>query len=220
MQRLSIASLTALIVVLFAVGAQAQPTPASHTQQPPATWPQEQPAAQAQDESGAPSGEERAAPRMSRMHPRTANRTVMVRVDEIIAADTNEGIDQRLIPLRLRLHSLFPSFSTYRLISRQVGRTHCGRMLAFSLPGGWIVHVEPNGIDDDMIAMHLLLFQGARPLMTTQLKLRNHGMLIVGGPHYQQGMLIIPIGADVAGLPLPPVPMPVMPAVPAGIPTP
>ncbi len=143
---------------------------------------------------------------MHSMNPPMTNRMVMVRVDEIIAADTNEGIDQRLMPLQLRLHSLFPSFSTYRLVSRQVGRTHCGRMLAFSLPGGWIVHVEPNSIEDDMIAMHLLVFQGARPLMTTALKLRNHGMLIVGGPHYQQGMLIIPIGAEVPGLPVPQIP--------------
>ncbi len=148
---------------------------------------------------------------MNSMHPRMTNRMVMVQVEEIIAADTDEGIDQRLMPLRLRLHSLFPSFSTYRLVSRQVGRTHCGRMLAFSLPGGWIVHVEPNAIEDDMIAMHLLLFQGARPLMTTALKLRNHGMLIVGGPHYQQGMLIIPIGADVPALPVPHIPEPVVP---------
>lgn len=212
MQRLSIPSLTALIVVLFAIGAQAQPAPARQAQESSTAQAPEPPAAQQPNES--------AAPRMHLLHPRITNRTVMVRVDEILAADTNEGIDQRLIPLRLRLHSLFPSFSTYRLISRQVGHTHCGRMLAFSLPGGWIVHVEPNAIDDDMIAMHLLLFQGARPLMTTQLKLRNHGMLIVGGPHYQQGMLIIPIGADFPEIPLPPVPPPVILEAPTGAPTP
>jgi hypothetical protein len=204
MQRSTIPSLTALIVVLFAMGAQAQPTSS--------VPPEEPSAAQSQEQS--------AAPHMHRMHPRLSNPMVMVRVDEIIAADTDEGIDQRLIPLRLRLHSLFPSYSTYRLVSRQVGRTHCGRMLAFSLPGGWIVHVEPNAIEDDMIAMHLLLFQGARPLMTTQLKLRNHAMLIVGGPRYQQGMLLIPIGADVPPIALPPVPVPVVPQMPGDAPTP
>jgi hypothetical protein len=208
MQRLSLPFLTALILVSFALGAHAQTAPATQSQEPATAEPLEGPAAQAPEEAGPANGPQNAAPQMHRIHPQITNRTVMVRVDEIIAADTNEGIDQRLIPLRLRLHSLFPSFSTYRLISRQVGRTHCGRMLAFSLPGGWIVHVEPNAIEDDMIAMHLLLFEGARPLMTTQLKLRNHGTLIVGGPHYRQGMLIIPIGADVPGLPIPQIPLP------------
>ncbi|HXN85075.1 MAG TPA: hypothetical protein VN867_03340, partial [Candidatus Binataceae bacterium] len=50
--------------------------------------------------------------------------------------------------------------------------------------------------EGDMIDMELVLFQGERPLMTTDLKLRNHGILIVGGPRYEQGMLIISIAAD------------------------
>jgi hypothetical protein len=62
--------------------------------------------------------------------------------------------------------------------------------------------------------MHLLLFQGARPLMTTLVKLRNHGTLIVGGPIYQQGTLIIPIGADTPPIALPQVPMPIVPVLP------
>ena len=56
--------------------------------------------------------------------------------------------------------------------------------------------MQPHAIDGDMIAMEMILFQGERPLMTTDLKLRNHGVLIVGGPRYEQGMLIISIGAD------------------------
>jgi hypothetical protein len=71
-----------------------------------------------------------------------------------------------------------------------------GTLLSFDLPGGHILHIEPQGIDGDMIAMELVLFQGERPVMTTDLKLRNHGMLIVGGPRYEQGMLIISIAAD------------------------
>jgi hypothetical protein len=109
-----------------------------------------------------------------------------------------------------RLESLF-RYTTYRLISHQVGRTECGRTAAFTLPGGWIVHVEPSAVRDDMIAMELMLFQGARPMMTTDVRMRNHGMLIIGGPHYQQGMLIIPIGADAPELAMPSGPMPVSP---------
>jgi hypothetical protein len=56
-----------------------------------------------------------------------------------------------------------------------------------------------------------MLFQGARPMMTTDVRMRNHGMLIIGGPHYQQGMLIIPIGADAPELAMPPGPIPVSP---------
>jgi hypothetical protein len=183
MQRLTIPALTALLVALLAMRAQAQPSPAALSRTPNDPAPTETHA--------------------HRTKALKRHRVILLRVDEVIAADTGEGIDQRLLPMGLRLESLF-HYTTYRLVSHQVGRTECGTAIAFTLPGGWIVHVEPSAVRDDMIAMELMLFQGARPMMTTDVRLRNHGTLIVGGPHYQQGMLIIPIGADAPELAMPP----------------
>ena len=178
------------------MGAQAQPTVAASPQAPQSPQsPNEQAAA------GAHTEQSKALKR---------HRIILLRVDEVIAADTGEGIDERLLPMGGRLESLF-RYTTYRLISHQVGRTECGRTAAFTLPGGWIVHVEPSAVNDNMIAMELMLFQGARPMMTTDVRMRNHGMLIIGGPHYQQGMLIIPIGADAPELTMPSGPVPVSP---------
>ncbi len=94
-----------------------------------------------------------------------------------------------------RLHSLF-SYTTYHLVSHQEEQTPVGSQITFSLPGGRILHVQPEGVEGNMISMELILFQGERPVMTTDLKLRNHGVLLIGGPRYEQGMLIISIGAD------------------------
>ena len=192
MHRLTIPSLTALLVVALAMGAQAQPTPAAQPQTP--QTPSDQAAAAHAEQAKA----------LKR------HRVILLRVDEVIASDTGLGVDERLLPMGGRLESLF-RYTTYRLISHQVGRTECGQTTAFTLPGGWIVQVEPSAVNDDMIAMELMLFQGARPMMTTDVKLRNHGVLIVGGPHYQQGMLIIPIGADAPDLATPSGPVPVSP---------
>jgi hypothetical protein len=192
MHRLTIAPLTAFLVSFIALGAQAQPTPATQTQ------------AQSSESHRAVTSPD------ARASNATRHRIVLLHVDEVIAADTGEGIDERLLPMGLRLQSIF-RYTTYRLVSSQVGRTECGSAAAFTLPGGWIVHVEPNAVSDNMIAMELMLFQGARPMMTTDLRLRNHGTLIVGGPRYQQGMLIIPIGADVPDLSAPPAAIPVEP---------
>jgi hypothetical protein len=120
---------------------------------------------------------------------------IAVRVDSVVASDTHQGIDARLTPMGPRLQSLF-SYTTYHLVSHQEQQTRMGALLSFNLPGGRILHVEPHAIEGDMIAMELILFQGERPLMTTDLKLRNHGVLIIGGPRYEEGMLIISIGAD------------------------
>ncbi len=122
-------------------------------------------------------------------------REIEIRVDSVVASDTREGMDVRLAPMGHRLHALF-SYSTYRLVSHQEAQAVVGKLISFDLPGGRILHVEPREVAGGMIAMDLMLFQGARPLMTTYLKLRNRGVLIVGGPRYEQGMLIISIGAE------------------------
>ena len=128
-------------------------------------------------------------------YAKPAPKQVNVYVDSVMAADTNEGTDPRLGGMDKRLRGLF-GFSTYSLIGHNEGQTDCGKMIAFTLPGGKILHVQPRAIDDDMIAMEIVLFDGTRPMMTTDLKLKNNGTLIVGGPRYEQGMMIISIGAS------------------------
>lgn len=127
-------------------------------------------------------------------------RRICVHVDSVVASDTNEGVDTRLAAMGQRLHSLF-SYNSYRLVSHQDSKTEIGNLISFNLPGGRILHVQPREVVGDMISMELVLFQGERPLMTTDLKLRDHGMLIVGGPKYEQGMLIISIGAETGPAP-------------------
>jgi hypothetical protein len=129
-----------------------------------------------------------------------APKQVTVYIDSVMAADTNEGTDPRLAPMGQKLRGLF-GFSTYSLIGHNEGQTSCGKMIAFTLPGGKILHVQPRAIDGDMIAMEIVLFDGTRPMMTTDLKLKNNGTLIVGGPRYEQGMMIISIGASTGGTP-------------------
>jgi hypothetical protein len=189
---MTIPSMTALLVVLFTMATQAQSAPATPPQAPPA----KDRAASAAHDGKATSG--------------MPHRFVLLHVDEVLAADTGEGIDERLLPMGGRLESLF-RYTTYRLISHQVGRAECGRTTAFTLPGGWIVNVEPSAVSDNMIAMELMLFNGAHPMLTTDIRMRNHGMFIIGGPHYRQGMLIIPIGADAPELASPSGPEPVSP---------
>lgn len=128
-------------------------------------------------------------------------RTIEVRVDSVLAADTHQGMDARLAStMGDRLKALF-DYTTYRLIRHQKQRAACGQMLSFMLPGGRILHIAPRSVDGKMITMELMLFQGPRPIMTTDLKLMNHGVLIVGGPRYEQGMLIATIMATVVGGP-------------------
>ena len=140
------------------------------------------------------------------------NHQVIVTIDSVMAADTNEGIDKRLGAMTNQLRTLPFNYSTYRLVKSEDKRTSCGQRLAFALPGGRILYVAPQRIDGDMIAMQLVLFQGDHPEMSTDLKLPNHAFLILGGPRYEQGMLIVFIRADAPGVSGPPqIQIPTMP---------
>ena len=128
-------------------------------------------------------------------------RHIYVYIDTVLAADTKEGVDPRLVPMMPKLQGLF-SFSTYSLVNHQEGETECGKMIAFTIPTGKILHIQPRAVDGDMIAMEIVLFDGTRPMMTTDLKLKDKGTLIVGGPHYEQGMMFMSIGASTGPLQL------------------
>ncbi len=130
------------------------------------------------------------------------DRQIEIRVNCVLAADTNRGLDEQLRPMGGQLRRLF-RYSTYRLVSHQVDHASCGDGKAFTLPGGRVLHVDPQDVHDNTIRMELVLFQGERPVMTTDVKLLNHGLLIIGGARYEEGMLIISIEADVPAPPAP-----------------
>ncbi len=149
-------------------------------------------------------------------HPRT----VRIRVDSILAANTGEGMDDKLSSsvIGKRLKALF-EYTTYRLVLHQEKQTVCGRRISFQTPGGRILNIAPLAVVDNMISMELVFFEGTRPIMTTDLRLINHAVLVLGGPRYQQGMLITMISTDVAGSPtIHRGPPEAMPASPPGFP--
>lgn len=152
-------------------------------------------------------------------HPRT----IRVRVDSILAANTGEGMDNQLssTPIGKRLKALF-EYTTYRLVLHQERQTVCGRKITFETPGGRILNIAPLSVVDNMISMELVFFEGTRPVMTTELRLINHAVLVLGGPRYRQGMLITMISTDAADSPSihrgPPEPLPLQPP-PAGLPS-
>lgn len=127
--------------------------------------------------------------------PSQSQSKVKLHVDSVLASNTNHGIDARLTPMTTRLRSLF-NYSSYQLLSHNDGETNLGSQVSFKLPTGHVLNLEPRELDRGMIAMEMVLFEGDRPLMTTDLKLRNHGTLIVGGRKFDEGMLIISIVAE------------------------
>src|ERR1700689_5268753 len=72
-------------------------------------------------------------------------------------------------------------------------RTKSGRMIVFQLPGGKTLHVQPRAIEGGMIAMEEVLFDGARPTMTANLKLQSGDTFALTGQQSSEGTLLLRI---------------------------
>ncbi len=120
---------------------------------------------------------------------------VEVRIGAVVASNSGQAFDQRLIALQRQFTSLF-AYSSYRLIREERRRVAWKREAEFSLPGGRLLLVMPREYKDGRVALSLMLAHGTRPLVNTALALRNHGTFLVAGPHHEDGVLIIAIGAS------------------------
>jgi len=105
--------------------------------------------------------------------------SVRIRVDSVAAGQSGEWVDPRLgAQTAGRLLTHFP-YSFYRLLRTSEEETPCGEAIAFNLPAGRILHVCPRTIHGNLIALELVLFEGARALMSTQLTVLNGGLLLL-----------------------------------------
>jgi hypothetical protein len=128
---------------------------------------------------------------------------VKVEVDSVLAGESHDGhpgIDQRLGPgTRCRLKTVF-DYTSYRLVKHEEAGTESGQPVAFNLPGGRILHVEPLAIEGNMVAMELVLFAGAHSIMRTELKMMRGGALILVGPRSPSETYITTIAVETIGV--------------------
>jgi hypothetical protein len=100
----------------------------------------------------------------------------------------NAAVGQRLL-------SMF-DFTNYRLIKNQHESTRCGEPVAFNLPGGHILHIEPFETDDNDLAISVMLFEGAHPIMQMPFRTELHSMLFLVDQHYQDSLYITAISVE------------------------
>jgi hypothetical protein len=120
---------------------------------------------------------------------------VEVRIGAVLASSSGQNFDNRLASLRRQFDSLLP-YSSYRLIREERRRVAWQREAEFRLPGRRYLLVMPREYKDGRVGLNVMLVQGARTLVNTTVALRNNGTFLVGGPHHEDGVLIIAIGAS------------------------
>lgn len=121
---------------------------------------------------------------------------VGVSVGTVLATDGGQQeFDSRLIAMKPQFDSLF-RYSSYRLMKQERRTLDWGQGASFDIPGGRYLVIAPKELRDSKVSMQVMLLEGGRPLVDTSVALRDRGVLLLGGPKQQEGVLIIVISAD------------------------
>jgi len=127
--------------------------------------------------------------------PSGAADTVTVDVGSVYASNEGTSMDPALGTIREKLHSMF-NYTSYRMLDRKRRSLSVGEAGEFDLPGQRTMRATPLAAQGDKVRLLLQISDGPRKILTTTLGLRRGGMVLVGGPSHQSGVLILLISAE------------------------
>jgi hypothetical protein len=127
--------------------------------------------------------------------PSEAADTVAVDVGAVYASNEGTSIDPALGTIRGKLHSMF-NYTSYRMLDRKRRILSVGETGEFELPGRRAMRATPLPARGDKVRLSIQISDGPRNLLTTTLGLRRGGMVLVGGPSHESGVLILIISAE------------------------
>lgn len=124
-----------------------------------------------------------------------AGPTVSIEVAIAHASHEGKSIDPALSKLKSKLQSMF-NYSSYKMLDRQKRSLGVGETGEIPLPGNRILKATPASIEGSKIKLDVQILEGGKNKLTTALGLNRGGMVLVGGPTYQNGVLILVISAE------------------------
>lgn len=121
--------------------------------------------------------------------------SVTVEIGVVVASNRGSSIDPSLSALKTKLQSMF-NYSSYSLLDRMTRTLAAGEAGEFALPGGRSMKVTPSAAPENKVRLAVQIMEGGKNLLTTTLGLSRGGMVLVGGPPHQPGVLILLISAE------------------------
>jgi len=120
---------------------------------------------------------------------------VAVDVGVVVASNTGTTLDPALSSIRDKLQSMF-NYTSYRMVDRLRRTLSVGETGDFGLPGNRSMRATPVPAKGNKVRLAVQIMEGDRNLLSTTIGLTRGGMVLVGGPSYQEGVLILIISAE------------------------
>ncbi len=120
---------------------------------------------------------------------------VSLDVQVVYASSNKNYVDPTLRSLKKKLNALF-SYTSYEIIEKKSGDAGVGQIRTFSLPGGRLMEIVPKSIGREEVELDVKIRGRRKELVSTTLSMERSAIVMVGGPRYRDGVLIILISAD------------------------
>lgn len=124
-----------------------------------------------------------------------AAEAVAVDVGSVYASSEGSSVDPALANIRGKLRAMF-DYSNYKMLDRKRKTLAVGETGDFGLPGGRTMQVKPLPAEGRKVRLSVQIREGGKSLLATTLGLSRGGMVLVGGPSHEAGVLIFIISAD------------------------
>lgn len=122
-----------------------------------------------------------------------AGERVKIGVDLIYASNQNRPTESSLSYLKNQLQTF--NFSSYSLLQRKGLTLSTGQSGKLSLPGGRFLSLELEEVKGARAKLLVKVSDRSRQLLSTMFSISPGQTVLVGGPTYQDGSLIIAIKA-------------------------
>lgn len=119
---------------------------------------------------------------------------VQLTVQVIHASNKGHSVDPSLAKIRSQLTSL--KYTNYQLLETRPFATTIGAKHQMPLAGGRALELYPYGVSAGSLELLVTITDGAKQVLNTTFRLSNGGTLIVGGPSYGDGVVILAISGS------------------------
>lgn len=127
--------------------------------------------------------------------PAFAKSKVLTEVKVIHASTEPEHVDPGLNKIISELKSVF-KYTSYRLLKDQrlsLGFNERGQVV---LPGKRTLVVIPSNMEGKRIRYQINIQKEGQPIFQTQVLLKNNGSITIGGPQFNNGVLLFNISGS------------------------
>jgi len=118
---------------------------------------------------------------------------VEIKLWSVHASSQGDEVDPRLSPIAKHLKRM--NFTNFELLSEQGADMLDEDRKRFQLVGGRTVQVSLLSHDDQRVRVRVRIGGSASEILDTTVSIQRNSFLMVAGPKYEDGMLVLPIFA-------------------------